>query len=280
MAGIASPRLLGEHLEQFVESQPKKNTAAIYEASIKLFLRWSSEVSLETVTPDSVEAWLNFLETENMTPRNTLSTRFWSVRAYFEYLVGKGLVDESPFAELTNKNAEPRPAMPILSRTELDSLIRTSRAASPTDEAAIALFALMGLTVTQACEVFIEEFEVVESGQLALQVIDRTGEIIKAAVPSAAQSSINRARGSRSGGALLLRRDGTPMSRRSADRIVKRIAKAAELDPKIGPESLRQSYIAHRIEDGVPVWTLADEARISHGMVRNHINRARRESQQ
>ena len=52
---------------------------------------------------------------------------------------------------------------------------------------------------------------------------------------------------------LLLRRDGSQMTRRSADRVVQRLVKAAGIDKHVSPHSLRRSFATIALQAGVDV---------------------------
>ncbi|OZE29086.1 hypothetical protein CH278_19670 [Rhodococcus sp. 05-2254-5] len=269
---------IGDYLPDFVASHAKKRTAESYEDSVRSFLSWCEFLDDSTepsqVTAQHVEAWIEDLEGKGA-PRGTLATRYWGLEALFRYLMKSSAVDATPFAEMDNINARPLPIMPTLSRAELGRLVAESKKSTPSDEATVGLLALMGLTTTQAVEVLIEEFELTALNEMTLLLMNRSGDLVKSIVPSNLRPSIERAAGDRASGPLLLRRDGTRMVRTSVTRVVQRLSRKAGLDPKLAAESVRQSFIALRVEDGVPVWTIASEARIHEGTVRNHVKRFR-----
>jgi site-specific recombinase XerD len=57
----------------------------------------------------------------------------------------------------------------------------------------------------------------------------------------------------RTSGPIFLCRTGEPLDRRGADRIVKRIGKAASVTKRISPHSLRHTFITLALDAGVSV---------------------------
>ena len=180
-------------------------------------------------------------------------------------------IDATPFAELDNINAWPLPIMPILSRAKLRKLVAESNNSTPSHEATVGLLVLMGLATNQAVEMLIEKFELTASSEMTFLLMNRSGDLVMSIVPSNLHPSVEGAAGDRASRPLLLRRDGTQMVRTSVSLVVQRLSRRSGLDPKIAAESVRQSFIAPRVKDGVPVWTIASETRIHEGTVRNHV---------
>ena len=86
---------------------------------------------------------------------------------------------------------------------------------------------------------------------------------------------IDAAAGDRTEGWLLLRADGKQMDRRSAARVVVRIAKSVGIKKKLSPHSLRHSYITACLDAGVPLRDVQIAARHSDIRMTVRYDRAR-----
>lgn len=100
-----------------------------------------------------------------------------------------------------------------LDRMELGAFIACGEAGSPTDHAVACLLGLLGLRVSEACSIDVEDV----------------------------------------GRPLLLARSGNRLNRHAATRIVRRLAKAAGITKHISPHSLRHSFITACLDAGVPL---------------------------
>jgi site-specific recombinase XerD len=77
-------------------------------------------------------------------------------------------------------------------------------------------------------------------------------------LPIPTWQAIDRAAADRTSGPLLLRRDGTQMTRRSADRVVQRLATDAGIVRPISPHSLRRSFATLLLQAGVDIRAVQD----------------------
>ena len=91
------------------------------------------------------------------------------------------------------------------------------------------------------------QFEVGRDG------IGKGGKPSLKVLPVPTWRAVDRAQGDRTTGPLMQRRDGTQMTRRSADRVLQRLARQAGIKKKISPHSLRRSVVTLALQAGVPV---------------------------
>jgi len=86
---------------------------------------------------------------------------------------------------------------------------------------------------------------------------------------------LDAAAGDRDAGPLLLRVDGTQMDRRSAARVVVRLAKKVGIRKRLSPHSLRHAYITACLDAGVPLRDVQIAARHSDPRMTTRYDRAR-----
>ena len=162
-----------------------------------------------------------------------------------------------------------------LDRMELGQLIQTARASSPRDAALITLLGLLGLRVSEACAVRIEDTHGEARGHRTLSLVGKGGKPATMPLPIPVARTIDAAAGDRISGPLLLRADGQQMDRRAAARVVVRLAKRAGIDKKISPHSLRHAFVTAALDAGVPLRDVQIAARHSDPRMTARYDRAR-----
>ena len=163
-----------------------------------------------------------------------------------------------------------------LDRQALMQLIFTARASTPADDALIAMLAILGLRVSEACNVHIEDFADVERGHKVLRLIGKGGKPATIPLPPPVYQSLQRAAGDRTHGQLLERRDGEPLDRRTAYWWVKRIGRAAGVDHRLHPHALRHSAITAALDAGATLRDAQVFARHSDPRITQRYDRGRR----
>lgn len=155
------------------------------------------------------------------------------------------------------------------------TLVATARASTPSDSALVTLMGLLGLRVSEACSVRIENTHGMNRGHRTLQLIGKGSKPATIPLPVPVARALDLAAGDREAGLLLLRRDGSPMNRRSAARAVTRLAKRAGINKRISPHSLRHSYVTACLDAGVPLRDAQIAARHSDPRMTARYDRAR-----
>lgn len=141
-----------------------------------------------------------------------------------------------------------------MTRWELGAVMRAAQeSTNPSDWALMTLLGTLGMRVSAACEVQITDLSTDATGYRYLHTIGKGGKPSLKVLPIPTWKAIDRAAGDRTAGPLLLRRDGTQMVRRSADRVVQRLTKEAGVRKRITPHSLRRSFATLALQAGVPM---------------------------
>jgi integrase len=113
------------------------------------------------------------------------------------------------------------------------------------------LLGLNGLRVSEACGTNIEDLAFTQ-GHRTLRIMGKGSKpAVIPLVPRAART-IDLAIGERTEGAILRRRDGTRLDRRTAHRWVRSIGKRAGLSA-VYPHMLRSAFIMAALDAGVPL---------------------------
>jgi integrase len=221
-----------------------------------------------------IELWVRWLEEDRHLAPATVARRLSTVIGFYRCLVIDGRLDKSPAQYVRRPHVSPDSQALGLDRLQLGSLVALARGSGPMDAALITLFGLCGLRVSEACSVDLEDFGT-QRGHRTLHIIGKGGKPALIPLPPPVARTLDQAAAERTGGPLLLTRTGRRMDRYAASRIVRRLAKKAGINHKIGCHSLRQSYITAALDAGVPLRDVQIAARHADPRTTTRYDRAR-----
>jgi integrase len=159
---------------------------------------------------------------------------------------------------------------------ELGSLIQTARASSPSDAALVTLMGMLGLRVSEACAVKIEDYQDIERGHRVLRLVGKGGKPATIPLPVPVLRALDAAAGERTSGPLLLRnKGGQPVNRKSAALTITRLCKKAGIKKNVTPHGLRHSFVTAALDAGVPLRDVQVAARHSDPRITARYDRAR-----
>ncbi|WP_074711277.1 tyrosine-type recombinase/integrase [Arthrobacter alpinus] len=163
-----------------------------------------------------------------------------------------------------------------LDRLELSALIQTAMASHVMDGGLITLLGMLGLRVSEACAVRIEDFQDTERGHRVLRLVGKGGRPATIPLPVAVLRALDAAARERHSGPLLLRRTSTmPMNRKAATLAVARLSKKAGITKHISPHSLRHSFVTACLDAGVSLRDAQIAARHADPRTTSRYDRAR-----
>lgn len=142
------------------------------------------------------------------------------------------------------------------------------------DHAVIVMLGMLGLRVSEACSVHIEDLGG-ERGHRTIRILGKGHKRATVPMPPPVFRAIDAAIGDRKEGPVLLTSSGMPMTRDYAGRIVRRLSKKAGITKRISPHSLRHSYITAMLDAGVPLRDVQIAARHADPRTTTHYDRAR-----
>ncbi|MEF9407167.1 tyrosine-type recombinase/integrase [Rhodococcus sp. IITD102] len=253
-------------------------TFASYQTDLRLYSQWCDSVGLDPLAAQRphLELFARHLELERGNAPSTVHRRLSCLRMLYRTMHVDGLIDRNP-AEYVKmpKVYFDETRMVGLERSEISALIATARASTPCDGAVVTMLALLGLRVLEACAVDIEDFQSTERGHRVLRLVGKGGKPATVPLPIPIARAMDRAAEGRTSGALLLRRDGTRMTRRSADRVVKRLARKAGITRTVHCHLLRHGYVTAALDAGIPLRDVQIMARHSDPRMTSRYDRAR-----
>ena len=142
------------------------------------------------------------------------------------------------------------------------------------EHALIVMLSMLGLRVSEACSVHIEDLGG-ERGHRTIRILGKGHKRATVPMPPPVFRAIDLAIGGRTEGPVLLSATGLPMTRDMAGRVVKRLCKKAGITKRISPHSLRHSYITAMLDAGVPLRDVQIAARHADPRTTTHYDRAR-----
>ncbi|HEY5249518.1 MAG TPA: tyrosine-type recombinase/integrase, partial [Dermatophilaceae bacterium] len=229
-------------------------TREAYAADLRTYLTWCSARSLDVFAASRphIEIYVRWLEEDRHLAPATVARRLSTVIGFYRFMVIDGHLDKSPAEYVRRPRVSADSQALGLDRMQLGTLVAAARASSPTDAALITLLGLLGLRVSEACSVDIEDFGT-QRGHRTVHIIGKGGKPALIPLPPPVARTLDAAAAERSTGPLLLTRTGARMDRYAASRIVRRLAKRAGIEHRVGCHSLRHSYITAALDAGVPL---------------------------
>lgn len=247
-AALAAMTFLGRYLN--------RNTRDAYALDLRIFFEWCAAVGIDPLAAKRahLQAFvIHLLEQRGNSPAS-VSRRIGTVSGFYDLAVVDGVIEHSPAHHLKLPKIWEDPARRTwLTRFELGAVLRAAKASTPSDWALIALMANLGLRVSATCAIRIEDLGTTEDGYRVLRTVGKGGKPSVKVLPIPVWQAVDAAAAGRTSGWLLLRRDGSQMTRRSADRVVQRLVKAAGIDKHVSPHSLRRSFATIALQAGVDV---------------------------
>ena len=260
---------------QYLEAGDKSpRTTAGYARDLRTFVVWFEQSSGKApddtgVTPLDAREYRQYLHlTKKMKPAS-VNRKLAALRAYFRWAQDAGRIASNPLRNIRDvRQASSRSAPRWLTRQETYALLRAASKAvqlaeakgrtmsaneARRDKAILALFLHAGLRVSELCA--LEKGDIVIKARSGL-VIVRSGKggkyrevpLNKDARQALAVWMARPAAGSR----LFTGRRGKPLQPRGVQRIIERLAAAAQLEPnKVTPHALRHTFGKSLVDAGV-----------------------------
>lgn len=236
-------------------------TLDAYRLDLRQWMNWLNtvEVSPFEVKRAHIELYARWCETRGLA-RATIGRRLSTVAGFYRYCTQEQIIDRDPAQHVRRPKRNHDSQTLGLDRNELGAFLVQAGLAGGRDHALACLLALNGLRISEALGADIEHLEV-QRGHRTL-FIRRKGHKT-AVIPLSPRTAraIDLCVGDRVSGPILLNHDrNRRLDRHAATRIVRRLAKAAGIDKRISPHSLRHSFITAALDAGVPLRDVQEAA--------------------
>jgi integrase/recombinase XerC len=223
----------------------------------------------------AIRAWLAWLHDRKLA-KSSIARKLATVRSCFRYLARIGLVEFNPARQVRSPRL-PKRLPSFLPKDEskglLDALAERSEAGLR-DHALLELLYATGLRVAECCGLDLDD---VDRRRGAVRVMGKGGKERVVPVGDAALGALDAwlsVRGERRG-PLFTNPRGGRLGTRSVHRIVKRRARAAGIDRRVTPHTLRHTFATHMLGEGADlrlIQELLGHSRLSTTQRYTHVS--------
>lgn len=300
--------LVAAQVSDFLDSQLSKNTRAGYSTDLALFFGWLRAAGVhpfQAQRPD-LDRFRNHLSEPvdvdgepSMAGRpryapTTVARRLSAVRAFYAYLVDRGVLGASPAVGVKSPRVVKEPRGKALSLEHTQRLLEAAELRSPVALAIVCLLSLNGLRVSEVCAADVSDLRTESGGGFSLRVRGKGGKDAWVPLNHRTQDAVLACVGSRRSG---------PIVRRPADRRRSRATPTAPLRPwtqraiwdllmdlgnaagllsgelgeaeSIHPHRLRHGFVTMLLDRGVSLAAVQDAARHSSADTTRLYDRSR-----
>lgn len=228
-------------------------TRESYTLDLRQFVGWCREhgIGLFEVRRAEIELYARQLE-ELGRARATIGRRLSTIAGFYRYATEEGLIPHSPAANVRRPRLDYESHAVGLDRNELGAFLVAAGLSSARDHALASLLGLNGLRISEALGANIEDLGL-ERGHRTLVVRRKGGKVVTIPLAPRTARAVDLAIGDRLEGPIVLGASGIRLDRHGASRVVRRLAKRAGVNKRIGPHSLRHSFITAALDAGVPL---------------------------
>jgi len=250
-------------------------TRDAYALDLRQFAAWCQQrqLALFDVARGDIESFARQLEDIGRA-RATIARRLCTITALYRYAVEEGLLERSPAVHVRRPRLDYESNATGLDRNEVGAMLVAAGLAGAREHALISLLALNGLRVTEAIGADIERLGL-ERGHRTLVVLRKGGKTVTVPLAPRTARAIDLVIGERAEGPILLTRDGQRLDRHGAARIVRRIARRAGINKRVGPHTLRHAFITAALDAGVPLRDVQEAASHADPRTTMRYDRAR-----
>ena len=250
-------------------------TREAYTLDLRQFVGWCREhgIGLFEVRRAAIELYARQLE-ELGRARATIGRRLSTIAGFYGYATEEGLIPLSPAANVRRPRLDYESHAVGLDRNELGAFLVAAGLSSARDHALASLLGLNGLRISEALGADIEDLGL-ERGHRTLVVRRKGGKVVTIPLAPRTARAVDLAIGDRLDGPIFLGANGSRLDRHGASRVVRRLAKRAGVSKRIGPHSLRHSFITAALDAGVPLRDVQEAASHADPRTTMRCDRAR-----
>ncbi len=192
-----------------------------------------------------IEAFARHLEAVGKA-RATVARRLCTVTCFYRYAEQEGIVEHSPAVHVRRPRLDYESHATGLDRNELGAMLVVAGLGGARDHALIALLALNGLRVSEACNARIEALGL-ERGHRTLTVVRKGAKTVLIPLAPRTARTVDLAVGERESG----------------------------ITKRVGPHTLRQGFITAALDAGVPLRDVQEAASHADPRTTMRYDRAR-----
>ena len=224
-----------------------------YTNDLRFFFEWcrSNDLNPLEVHRVHLELYSTHLSESRGNSPATVHGKLSTLCGFYRIATGDEFVAKNPAVNLRLPKViwDSEKAM-TMSRIEMGKLLGIATASNPADGALIGMMCLMGLRVSEACGILIENCRTEIRGHRVMRFTGKGGKPATLPLTIHMQRLIDAAAGDRTSGPVVLTKSGGPQNRRGAYGRMKILVKRAGLPAGLHPHSARHAAISGAIKAG------------------------------
>jgi site-specific recombinase XerD len=210
-------------------------TRDAYALDLRQFVAFCDErhLGLFDVRRSDIEAYGRELEARGRATA-TVGRRLCTVTGFYRYAEEEGLIAHSPAVHVRRPRIDYESHAIGLDRNEVGALLVAAGLGPAAEHALVSLLALNGLRVSEALGADIEALGL-ERGHRTLTIVRKGGKTVTIPLAPRTARAVDLAIGERDSGPIFIRGDGRRLDRHGASRIVRRVARRADIVVSLCP---------------------------------------------
>jgi site-specific recombinase XerD len=227
-------------------------TMALYRGDLRILFEWCASEGLDPLRVERthLEFFARHLEMVRGNKPASVRRRLSTVRTFYGLAAADGRIGRNPALMLRlPKLSQDRARLSGLSHADSEALLQAARVSSPDDYALVALMLLVGLRVSEACAVRVEDTLHYERGHRVLKFTGKGSKQRVSVIAPALALIVDACAAGRTEGLLIHNRYGGPLTRNRAYNRVGMLARRAGLG-HVWPHMLRHTAITAAIDAG------------------------------
>lgn len=248
----------------------RDHTRRAYWNDIRAWYAWCESVGVHPLAAQRhhVDRWIGELselpqdKTGQPAAAASVARRLSCLSGLYEYaVVDAGLIESSPIVRVKRPKVSDHSSTVGLDEKELIKLLEVAEADGLRSAALMTLLALNGLRIGEALSRDIEHLTH-DFGHRVLELTRKGGKRSTEALAPATSRALETYIAERKSGPIFLDKNGRRLTEPSAWRLVRRLARTAQLPAadRLSPHSLRHSAITAALNAGVPFRDVQDFA--------------------
>jgi integrase/recombinase XerD len=271
-----------------VEKGLARNTVVSYERDLKSYLQYIQKVeqlsALDNITRLHITNFLYHLKDQKKSAK-TMARHIASIRSFHQFLLRERVVEHDPSVHIETPQTE-RKLPKVLSIVEVEALLQAPKAVNAfgiRDKAMIELLYATGMRVSEMIQLNLSDVHVTMGfvrclGKGNKERIIPLGSLATEAVTKYIEQGRKELLGKKMTDALFLNHHGERLTRQGFWKILKRLAKEANIQKELTPHTLRHSFATHLLENGADlraVQEMLGHADISTTQIYTHVSKVR-----
>ena len=236
-------------------------TLEAYRLDLRGWIGWLDNAFLDPfeIERAHIELYARWSESQGKA-RSTIGRRLSTICGFYNYCSQERIIERDPSAHVRRPKQDYESSTLGLDRNELGAFLVQAGLCGGRDHALACLLALNGLRISEALGANIDNLDV-NRGHRTLFIHRKGNKTATIPLSPRTARALDLYIGERMSGPIFTNHDGTGrLDRHASARIVRRLTKAAGIDKRISPHSLRHSFITAALDAGVPLRDVQEAA--------------------